>query len=286
MKSALGEHMIKCMILDDNSNDQCIISTDFLAHPDIHAILNFKDNYIEIQDIKLLLKVITLVRSQMELFLNAANNNILEEIPEQEQVSFYDDKSDTFSQPKEIVAEQAVRHPQPGPHQPPPRQLEVTELAEPIFLIAQISVSISPHCQQWVTSTVFPTTTATIPYVIVQPLPTNSIAAKLSIETTIVNVTNGQCPLLFVNNTNNSIKLCPNQLLTVAKHALGFTKNHDKCQVVTTAANRDLTDHETAALDKSLPCHTDQQKLNFTLNKMTAKTYVTAPQKSKALHML
>uniref|UniRef100_A0A915JZG0 Peptidase A2 domain-containing protein n=1 Tax=Romanomermis culicivorax TaxID=13658 RepID=A0A915JZG0_ROMCU len=50
MESAFGEHMIKCIILDDNSNDQCIISTDFLAHPDIHGILNFKDNYIEIQD--------------------------------------------------------------------------------------------------------------------------------------------------------------------------------------------------------------------------------------------
>uniref|UniRef100_A0A915JCC9 Integrase zinc-binding domain-containing protein n=1 Tax=Romanomermis culicivorax TaxID=13658 RepID=A0A915JCC9_ROMCU len=50
------EHMIKCVILDQDGNDQCIIGTDFLAHPDIHAILNFKDNYIEIQDVKLPLK--------------------------------------------------------------------------------------------------------------------------------------------------------------------------------------------------------------------------------------
>uniref|UniRef100_A0A915IEC0 Uncharacterized protein n=1 Tax=Romanomermis culicivorax TaxID=13658 RepID=A0A915IEC0_ROMCU len=52
------------------------------------------------------------------------------------------------------------------------------------------------------------------------------------------------------------------------------------------AADRDLTDHKQAALDKSLLCHTDQQKLDFTMNKTTAKTYVTAAQKSKALSML
>uniref|UniRef100_A0A915I8B0 Uncharacterized protein n=1 Tax=Romanomermis culicivorax TaxID=13658 RepID=A0A915I8B0_ROMCU len=51
MESAFGEHMIKCVILNDNGNNQCIMGTDLLAHPDIHAILNFKDNYIEIQDI-------------------------------------------------------------------------------------------------------------------------------------------------------------------------------------------------------------------------------------------
>uniref|UniRef100_A0A915HVJ8 Peptidase A2 domain-containing protein n=1 Tax=Romanomermis culicivorax TaxID=13658 RepID=A0A915HVJ8_ROMCU len=141
MESAFGEHMIKCVILDKDSNDQCIIRTDFLAHPNFHAILNFKDNYIEIQEVKLLLKVITSVRSQTELFLNAVNDNVLKEIPEQERVA-------------------------------------------------------------------------------------------------------------------------------------------------TTTANRDLTDHEPAALNKSLPCHTDQQKLDFALNKMTTKTYIAAAQKSKALRML
>uniref|UniRef100_A0A915HGM0 Uncharacterized protein n=1 Tax=Romanomermis culicivorax TaxID=13658 RepID=A0A915HGM0_ROMCU len=60
------------------------MGTNFLAHPDIHAILNFKDNYIEIQDMKLLLKVIASARAQTELFLNAANDNILEEIPKVE----------------------------------------------------------------------------------------------------------------------------------------------------------------------------------------------------------
>uniref|UniRef100_A0A915ILW1 Uncharacterized protein n=1 Tax=Romanomermis culicivorax TaxID=13658 RepID=A0A915ILW1_ROMCU len=174
MESAFGEHMIKCVILDDDNNDQCIIGTNFLAHPDIHAILNFKDNYTQIQDMKLPLK-------------------------------------------------------------------------------------------QWVTSTVFPTTTITIPDVIVQPLPTNSIATELPIETTVVNITNSQCPLVFVNNMPNSIKLHPNQLLAVAKHVLGFTETSIDCQVATTAADRNLTDHEPTALDKSLPCHTDQQKLDFAL---------------------
>uniref|UniRef100_A0A915HQA9 Uncharacterized protein n=1 Tax=Romanomermis culicivorax TaxID=13658 RepID=A0A915HQA9_ROMCU len=76
--------MIKCVILDDDSNDQCIISIHFLAHPGIHAILNFKDNYIEIQDMKLPLKVITAVRPLIKLFLSTACDNVLEEIPEEE----------------------------------------------------------------------------------------------------------------------------------------------------------------------------------------------------------
>uniref|UniRef100_A0A915L8R0 Uncharacterized protein n=1 Tax=Romanomermis culicivorax TaxID=13658 RepID=A0A915L8R0_ROMCU len=84
MESTFGEHMIKCVILDNDGNDQCIIGTDFLTHPDIQAILNFKENYMEIQDMKLLLKVIPSVPSQTELFLNAANDKVLEEIPEEE----------------------------------------------------------------------------------------------------------------------------------------------------------------------------------------------------------
>uniref|UniRef100_A0A915HVD6 Reverse transcriptase/retrotransposon-derived protein RNase H-like domain-containing protein n=1 Tax=Romanomermis culicivorax TaxID=13658 RepID=A0A915HVD6_ROMCU len=106
MESAFREHMIKWVILDDDGNNQCIIGTNFLSHPDIHAILNFKENYIKIQDMKLPLKVIALVRSQMELFLNAPNDNILQEIPEEERVSFSGNKSYTFSQPEEIEAEQ------------------------------------------------------------------------------------------------------------------------------------------------------------------------------------
>uniref|UniRef100_A0A915KQ24 Uncharacterized protein n=1 Tax=Romanomermis culicivorax TaxID=13658 RepID=A0A915KQ24_ROMCU len=93
MESAFGQHMIKCVILDDDSNDQCIIGTNFLAHPDIHPILNFKDNYIKIQDLKLLLKVITSVCSQTELFLNVTNSK---KSPKRN------------DQPKEIEAERAV----------------------------------------------------------------------------------------------------------------------------------------------------------------------------------
>uniref|UniRef100_A0A915JBH7 Peptidase A2 domain-containing protein n=1 Tax=Romanomermis culicivorax TaxID=13658 RepID=A0A915JBH7_ROMCU len=286
MESTFGEHMIKCIILEDDRNDQCIIGRDFLAHPDIHTILNFKENYIEIQDVKLPLKVIASVCSQTQLFLNATNDNDLEEIPEEERVIFYEDKSDIFSQPEEIEAEQPIQQAQPSPTQLLPQRLEVTELAEPIFLLAQVSVSISPHCQQWVNSTVFPTTTATIPDMIVQPLSTNSVAVELPIETAIINVTNSHCPLLFVNNTSNSIKLRPNQLIPVAKHTLGQAESSVDCQVATAAVDRDLTDREPAALDKLFSCHTDQQKLELALNKMTEKTHVTTAQKPKALRML
>uniref|UniRef100_A0A915IEP7 Uncharacterized protein n=1 Tax=Romanomermis culicivorax TaxID=13658 RepID=A0A915IEP7_ROMCU len=80
--------MIKCVILEEDNNDQCIISTDFLGHPDIHMILNFKDNYIKIQDVKPPLKVITSIPLHTELFLNAANDNIREEIPQAERHQF------------------------------------------------------------------------------------------------------------------------------------------------------------------------------------------------------
>uniref|UniRef100_A0A915K5P6 Uncharacterized protein n=1 Tax=Romanomermis culicivorax TaxID=13658 RepID=A0A915K5P6_ROMCU len=110
MESTFGEHMIKCVILDDDGNDQCIICTDSLAHPDIHAILNFKENYIGIQDVKLPLKVIASVRPQTELFLKAANDNILEEIPEEDQ-------------PEKIEAEQPIQQAQPSLDQLPSQQL-------------------------------------------------------------------------------------------------------------------------------------------------------------------
>uniref|UniRef100_A0A915HKR4 Uncharacterized protein n=1 Tax=Romanomermis culicivorax TaxID=13658 RepID=A0A915HKR4_ROMCU len=82
-----------------------------------------------------------------------------------------------INQPEEMEAEQPIQQAQPSPHQPPSRWLEVTQLAEPNFLVAKVSVSISPHCQQW---------------------------------------------------------------------------------VATAAADRDLTNHKPAALDKSFPCHTDK----------------------------
>uniref|UniRef100_A0A915IRF2 Uncharacterized protein n=1 Tax=Romanomermis culicivorax TaxID=13658 RepID=A0A915IRF2_ROMCU len=55
------------------------------------------------------------------------------------------------------------------------------------------------------------------------------------------------------------------------------------CDNLIATLDRDLTDHKLAVLDKSLPLHTDQQKLDFALNKMTEKTRVTAAQEVKAL---
>uniref|UniRef100_A0A915JWF5 Uncharacterized protein n=1 Tax=Romanomermis culicivorax TaxID=13658 RepID=A0A915JWF5_ROMCU len=72
----------------------------------------------------------------------------------------------------------------------------------------------------------------------------------------------------------------------MAKHTLEYSESYVNCQIATAAANRDLTDHEPAVLDKSFPCHTAQQKLEFALNKMTEKTYVSPAQKAKALNML
>uniref|UniRef100_A0A915IEG9 Reverse transcriptase/retrotransposon-derived protein RNase H-like domain-containing protein n=1 Tax=Romanomermis culicivorax TaxID=13658 RepID=A0A915IEG9_ROMCU len=247
MESTFGEHMIKCVILNDDNNDQCIIGMDFLAHPVIHAILNFKDNYIKIQDVKLPLKIL-----------------------KPEQVGFCDDKLDTFSQTEEIKAEQPIGQALPSPHQLPSQQLEVTELAKFIFLVTQASISIWLNCQQWVTRTVFPSMIVTIPHMIVQPLTTNSIAAEFPIETAIV----------------MSPMLSPNQLIPVAKHALEYAEISTDCQVATAAGDQGLTDHKLAALDKSLPGHTIQQKLDFALNKMAAKTYVNAAQKTQALQML
>uniref|UniRef100_A0A915JI93 Uncharacterized protein n=1 Tax=Romanomermis culicivorax TaxID=13658 RepID=A0A915JI93_ROMCU len=62
----------------------------------------------------------------------------------------------------------------------------------------------------------------------------------------------------------------------MAKHRLGHAEPSVNCQVATAAADCNLTDHKPATLHKSFPCDMDQQKLDFTLNKMTTKTYVTA----------
>uniref|UniRef100_A0A915HXV1 Uncharacterized protein n=1 Tax=Romanomermis culicivorax TaxID=13658 RepID=A0A915HXV1_ROMCU len=84
----------------------------------------------------------------------------------------------------------------------------------------------------------------------------------------------------------NSIKLQPNQLIAMAKHTLEYSEAYIDCQIATAAADRDFTDHKPAALDKSFNKSTTYQKLEFTLNKMTEKTYVSAAQKAKALSML
>uniref|UniRef100_A0A915JFF8 Uncharacterized protein n=1 Tax=Romanomermis culicivorax TaxID=13658 RepID=A0A915JFF8_ROMCU len=73
-QEARQHNIINCIILIDDSNGQCIIGTNFLVHPDIFAILNFKDNYIEIQDVKLPLKVIAAIKRLAKMFLSAACN--------------------------------------------------------------------------------------------------------------------------------------------------------------------------------------------------------------------
>uniref|UniRef100_A0A915HTN1 Uncharacterized protein n=1 Tax=Romanomermis culicivorax TaxID=13658 RepID=A0A915HTN1_ROMCU len=63
----------------------------------------------------------------------------------------------------------------------------------------------------------------------------------------------------------------------MAKHTLGNAEIPVECQVATPAADRNLTDHEPAALDKSFPCHTDQQKLDFAIHeKINANLDATA----------
>uniref|UniRef100_A0A915KRH7 Uncharacterized protein n=1 Tax=Romanomermis culicivorax TaxID=13658 RepID=A0A915KRH7_ROMCU len=182
-----------------------------------------------------------MVRPLMKLFLSAAYDNVLKEIPDDERVSFCEDKSDTFSQIEEIEAKQSVLHSPPSIHKLPSQPMEVMELAEPIFLVAQASISISPNCQQWVAGTVFPSTTTSIPDLIVQPLPNNQVAMEFPIETTIVNITN----------------------------------------------NCNLMDHELSRHDKSLLHHTNKQKLDFPLNKVTIQNMcVSTAQKTKALSIL
>uniref|UniRef100_A0A915JXW5 Uncharacterized protein n=1 Tax=Romanomermis culicivorax TaxID=13658 RepID=A0A915JXW5_ROMCU len=84
------------------------------------------------------------------------------------------------------------------------------------------------------------------------------------------------CPVLFVKNTPNSIKLRPNQLVAVPKHTLEFvavSSSTNDISIAVAASDPGLTNHEPGTLDKSLPCHTDKQKLDFTLNKMTGYKY-------------
>uniref|UniRef100_A0A915LC42 Uncharacterized protein n=1 Tax=Romanomermis culicivorax TaxID=13658 RepID=A0A915LC42_ROMCU len=54
---------------------------------------------------------------------------------------------------EEIEVKQWTGQAQRSSHQWPSRQLEVTELAKPIFLFAQASVSTLPNCQQWIVVT-------------------------------------------------------------------------------------------------------------------------------------
>uniref|UniRef100_A0A915HPA7 Uncharacterized protein n=1 Tax=Romanomermis culicivorax TaxID=13658 RepID=A0A915HPA7_ROMCU len=171
MDSAFSKHMMKCIILDDDSNDQCIISTYFLAHPNIHAIPNSKDDYIKIQDVKLSFKVIAV---------------------------------------------------------------------------------------QWETDMVFPLTSALIPNLIIQPLTNQQVPTEFLVETAIVNITDGMCPLLFINNRPNSIKLGPNQPIIVAKQTSESIPVSNNISMAVAASDHNITDQEPAGLDKSLLHHTDK----------------------------
>uniref|UniRef100_A0A915LA98 Uncharacterized protein n=1 Tax=Romanomermis culicivorax TaxID=13658 RepID=A0A915LA98_ROMCU len=57
MEFKFGKYMVKCVILDDDSSDQCIIGTNFLTNPNINAMLNFKEKFLEIQNIKMSFKM-------------------------------------------------------------------------------------------------------------------------------------------------------------------------------------------------------------------------------------
>uniref|UniRef100_A0A915J876 Uncharacterized protein n=1 Tax=Romanomermis culicivorax TaxID=13658 RepID=A0A915J876_ROMCU len=89
--------------------------------------------------------------------------------------------------------------------------------------------------REWVTGTIFPSTSISISDQIIQPLPNNQVTTEFPIKTAIVNITNGRYPLLFVNNTMNRIKLRPNQLLAMAKYKLEPVTHLDDFQVATAA---------------------------------------------------
>uniref|UniRef100_A0A915K0A2 Peptidase A2 domain-containing protein n=1 Tax=Romanomermis culicivorax TaxID=13658 RepID=A0A915K0A2_ROMCU len=57
MESEFSNYLVKCVVLDNDTQDQFIIRTDFLAHPEINAVLNFKDEFIEIGNKCLLLRI-------------------------------------------------------------------------------------------------------------------------------------------------------------------------------------------------------------------------------------
>uniref|UniRef100_A0A915K101 Uncharacterized protein n=1 Tax=Romanomermis culicivorax TaxID=13658 RepID=A0A915K101_ROMCU len=62
IRSSFREHLVKCVILDDDAQGQFIISIDSPAHPEINTILSFKEKFLEIQNVKMLLKVITSIK--------------------------------------------------------------------------------------------------------------------------------------------------------------------------------------------------------------------------------
>uniref|UniRef100_A0A915JIV0 Uncharacterized protein n=1 Tax=Romanomermis culicivorax TaxID=13658 RepID=A0A915JIV0_ROMCU len=77
--------------------------------------------------------------------------------------------------------------------------LEVTELAEPICFVTKALLMIQLNCQQWIIGQGFPATDASIPDLIVQPTKEADSNNELPVKTSIINITDRSCPLLFIN---------------------------------------------------------------------------------------
>uniref|UniRef100_A0A915JG18 Uncharacterized protein n=1 Tax=Romanomermis culicivorax TaxID=13658 RepID=A0A915JG18_ROMCU len=75
------------VFLNDDVKDQFIIGTNFLAHPKVNAILNFREKFLKIQNVKMPLKVVASIKPipKPRLFLSTSCDNILEKIPLEEQ---------------------------------------------------------------------------------------------------------------------------------------------------------------------------------------------------------
>uniref|UniRef100_A0A915HNG4 Uncharacterized protein n=1 Tax=Romanomermis culicivorax TaxID=13658 RepID=A0A915HNG4_ROMCU len=75
------------------------------------------------------------------------------------------------------------------------------------------------------------------------------------IELVIINIVEGKCPLLFINNSANGIRLQPNQLITEVKFRLEEPK-------MTVAWLRDYEDdHQPAALVNDQSTKLEEEKL-------------------------
>uniref|UniRef100_A0A915I4E3 Peptidase A2 domain-containing protein n=1 Tax=Romanomermis culicivorax TaxID=13658 RepID=A0A915I4E3_ROMCU len=57
MESEFGNYPLKCVVLNDDTQNQLTMGTDFLTHPEINAVLNFKHEYIQIGNKRLPLRI-------------------------------------------------------------------------------------------------------------------------------------------------------------------------------------------------------------------------------------
>uniref|UniRef100_A0A915KJ54 Uncharacterized protein n=1 Tax=Romanomermis culicivorax TaxID=13658 RepID=A0A915KJ54_ROMCU len=80
------------------------------------------------------------------------------------------------------------------------------------------------NCQTWVNRKIFPFTNESFKFtnesfksIIVQPLNFGKENCKYPIKLAIINIIEGKCPLLFVDNSANGIHLQPNQLIAEDK---------------------------------------------------------------------